>query len=103
MSIGVCSSAPATVVTSGACSSWGARRRRRRKVRVRPVMSRSFLRAMRPRIVTSEPERHVGGLDGLPDDADQFGLHGVQVELVAQAAAERLERAGGVVAAAVEA
>ena len=58
---------------------------------------------MRPGIVTGEPERHVLRLDGLLDHADELALHRVEVELVAQAAAEALQRACGVIAAAVEA
>src|SRR3954451_12134058 len=104
MSIGAASSPPLAGVSSTACSSAGARRRRRRNVLVRlPVMSESFLRAMRPGIVTGEPERHVLRLDGLVDDADELALHGVEGELVAQPAAEALQRSRGVVAAAVEA
>ena len=58
---------------------------------------------MRPEIVTGEPERHVLRLDGLLDHADELALDGVEVELVAQPAAEALQRARGVVATAVEA
>ena len=43
------------------------------------------------------------GLDRLAHHADQLALERVEVELVAQAAAERLQRARRVVAAAVEA
>src|SRR3954464_11565053 len=104
MSIGAASSPPLAGVSSTACSSAGARRRRRRDVLVRlPGMSEAFLPAMRPGIVTGEPERHVLRLDGLLDDADELALHGVEVELVAQPAAEALQRERGVVAAAVEA
>src|SRR3954467_6903814 len=104
MAIGA-DSAPADAgAASTARSSAGARRRRRRNVLVRlPVMSESFLRAMRPGIVTREPERHVRRLDGLVDDADELALQGVEVELVAQPAAEALQRECGVVATAVEA
>src|SRR4051794_41669714 len=103
MSIGAASSPPAAGVSTTVCSSAGARRRRRRNVLVRlPVMSESFLRAMRPGIVTGEPERHVLRLDGLVDDTDELALHGVEVKLVAQPAAEALQRARGVVATAVE-
>src|SRR3954468_8783435 len=104
MSIGAASSPPVAGSPSTPCPSAGARRRRRRNVLVRlPVMSESFLRAMRPGIVTGEPERHVLRLDGLVDDADELALHGVEVELVAQPAAEALQRSRGVVATAVEA
>src|SRR5512132_2314596 len=103
MSIGGASSAAAAGAASGACSSAGARRRRRRKVRVRlPVISRSFLRAMRPGIVTGEPEAHVGGLDGLAHGGVQVRADTVDVELVSEPDAERLQRPGGVIAAAVE-
>src|SRR3954453_9487462 len=104
MSIGAASSPPDAGAASTARSSAGVRRRRRRNVLVRlPVMSESFLRAMRPGIVTGEPERHVLRLDGLLDHADELPPHGVKVELVAQPAAEALQRERGVVAAAVEA
>src|SRR3954452_12127409 len=104
MSIGADSSPADAGAASTARSSAGVRRRRRRNVLVRlPVMSESFLRAMRPGIVTGEPEAHVGGLDGAADDADELGLQGVEVELVAQPGAEGVERALGVIAAAVEA
>src|SRR3954447_24563418 len=98
MSIGADSSPADAGAASTARSSAGVRRRRRRDGLVRvPVMSESFLRAMRPGIVTGEPEAHVGGLDGLADDADELGLEGVEVHLVAQPDAEGLERpAGGV-------
>src|SRR5512132_4710605 len=103
MSIGGASSAAAAGAAFGACSSPGARRRRRRKVRVRlPDISRSFLRAMRPGIVTGEPEAHVGGLDGLAHGGVQVRADAVDVELVAQPRAERLEHLGRVVAAAIE-
>ena len=50
-----------------------------------------------------EPERDVRGLHRLGHDAAQVGAQRVEVDLVAQPGAERLERARRVVAAAVEA
>ena len=50
-----------------------------------------------------QPQRHVGGLDGLAHDAAEVVAERLEVDLVAQARAEGLERARGVVAAAVEA
>src|SRR6266511_1107043 len=51
----------------------------------------------------SQPQRRPGGLHGLVDDGQQLGGQGVQVDLLAEAAAEGGDGLGGVVAAAVEA
>jgi hypothetical protein len=50
-----------------------------------------------------QPQRRGSGLHGLVDHGLQLGRQGVQVDLLAEAGAERFDRAGGVVAVAVEA
>ena len=50
-----------------------------------------------------EPERGGGGLHRLADRAEEVGREGIELDLLAEAGAERLERALRVVAAAVEA
>ena len=50
----------------------------------------------------AEPEGDVGGLHGLVDDGLELGADGVEIDLVAEAAAEGLDHPGGVVALAVE-
>ena len=52
---------------------------------------------------SSQPQRDVRGLHRLGDDARSSAAERVEGDLVAQARAEGLERARGVVAAAVEA
>src|SRR5215211_3554283 len=51
----------------------------------------------------AEPQGGLGGLHGLVDHAQQLGVQGGQVDLVAEADREGVHGAGGVVAAAVEA
>src|SRR5262245_57984347 len=53
--------------------------------------------------IRAEPEEGLGGLDGLGDHGQQLAVERVQVDLVAQADREGVHRAGGVVAAPVEA
>jgi hypothetical protein len=53
--------------------------------------------------VIAEATRTPGRLHGLVDHGQQFGVQGVQVDLAAEADAERLDGLGGVVPAAVEA
>jgi hypothetical protein len=50
-----------------------------------------------------QPQRRLGGLHGLVNRGQQLGRQRVQVDLVAEAGAERLDGPGGVVAAPVEA
>ena len=50
-----------------------------------------------------KPERDPGRLHGLVNDRQQLGGEGIEVDLVAQADAERFDRLGGVVLASVEA
>src|SRR5215207_2726511 len=57
----------------------------------------------RPHGRGAEPQGGLGGLHGLVDHAQQLGVQGGQVDLVAQADREAVHGAGGVVAAAVEA
>jgi len=51
----------------------------------------------------SKPERGSGRLHRLVDHGQQLGRERVRVDLIAQAGAERLDRASGVKAATVEA
>jgi len=52
---------------------------------------------------SSKPQRHLGRLHRLLDHRQQLSRQRVQVDLVPEAGAERRDRAGGVVAAPVEA
>src|SRR5258708_29966380 len=53
--------------------------------------------------VSPQPHARVRGLHRVADRADELGADGIEVDLVAQLDAERVERARGVVARAIEA
>src|SRR5829696_864081 len=71
---------------------------------VQPLLRRLTCRPRRYRAWRgTQPQRRGSGLHGLVDHGAQLGRQGVQVDLVAQPGAERLDRSGSVVAAPVEA